>query len=164
MQDGAGRLGIRAEQTTPASGAPYVWNVHVFDFEAVKSQDPLFSEIQIKYAENPASDFYFQNQIIRPPITWRHGVNKSLPITVATSDLTIAFEAGLAIADQMERQQISFTIPRVLYTNLPGDVIYFNRTRFPSLTGTAVNLPIKILGISKLISSGKTAITAEVMP
>jgi chitodextrinase len=163
MQDGAGRLGIRAEQTTPASGAPYVWNVHVFDFEAIKNQDPLFSEIKISYAENPASDFYFHNQIIRPPITWRQRINKSLDICIASADLEIAFEAALAIADQMERQQISFTIPRVLYTCLPGDIIYFNRTRFPSLTGTAVNLPIKLLGISKLISSGKTAITAEVI-
>jgi hypothetical protein len=163
MQDGEGRLGIRAEQTTPTSGAPYVWNVHVFDFKAIKSQDQLYSEIQISYGEDPSADIYAVTQILRPSITWRHGVNKTLPITVALSDIEDALGVGLAIAEVMERQQISFTIPRVLYTCLPGDIIYFNRTRFPSLTGTAANLPVKLLGISKLISSGKTAITAEVI-
>jgi hypothetical protein len=163
MQDGEGRLGIRAEQATPASGAPYVWNVHVFDFKAIASQDQLYSEIQISYGEDPSADIYAITQILRPLITWRHGVNKPLPITVALSDVEDALEVGLAIAGVMERQQISFTIPRVLYTCLPGDVIYFNRTRFPSLTGTAANIKIKLLGISKLISSGKTAITAEVI-
>ena len=164
MQDGEGRLGIRAEQPAPASGAPYVWNVHVFDFKAITSQDQLYSEIQISYGEDPSADIYAITQILRPSITWRHGVNKTLPITVALSDVEDALGVGLAIADVMERQQISFTIPRVLYTCLPGDVIYFNRTRFPSLTGTAANIKIKLLGVSKLVSSGKTAITAEVMP
>jgi fibronectin type 3 domain-containing protein len=163
MQDAQGRLGIRAEQTAPLSGAPYVWDLHVFDFQAIKGQDQLYSGINIYYAENPQNDIYSLSQMFRPTMTWRYGINKSLDLYVALADASDAAALGTAIADMMERQQISFTIPRVLYTCLPGDVIYFSRVRFPSLAGTAANLPVRILGISKLISSGKTSITAEVV-
>jgi len=163
MQDAGGRLGIRAEQTTPLSGAPYVWNLHVFDFQTARSQDQLYSAINVYYNENLQNDIYSLSQTLRPTMTWRHGINKSLDLYVALADASDAAALGTAIADMMQRQQISFTVPRVLYTCLPGDVIYFNRTRFPSLSGTAANLPVRILGISKLISSGKTSITAEVV-
>jgi fibronectin type 3 domain-containing protein len=163
MQDAEGRLGIRAEQTTPASGMPYIWNLHVFDFQAAKRQDQLYSAINIYYAENLQNDTYSLSQTLRPTMTWQYGINKSLDLYIALTGASDAAALGTTIADMMGRQQISFTVPRVLYTCLPGDVIYFNRTRFPSLSGTAANLPVRILGISKLISSGKTAITAEVL-
>jgi len=163
MQDAEGRLGIRGEQATPASGAPYVWGLHVFDFTSKKGPEQLYSAINIYYNENPLNDIYALAQTPRPIITWKHGINKCLDIYVALAGNSDAINLGIAIAKMMERQQITFTVPRVLYTCLPGDVIYFNRSRFPSLSGTAANLPVRILGISKLISSGKTAITAEVV-
>ena len=163
MQDAEGRLGIRGEQATPASGAPYVWGLHVFDFTSKKGPEQLYSAINIYYNENPLNDIYALAQTPRPIITWKYGINKCLDIYVALAGNSDAINLGIAIAKMMERQQITFTVPRVLYTCLPGDVIYFNRSRFPSLSGTAANLPVRILGISKLISSGKTAITAEVV-
>ena len=163
MQDAEGRLGIRAEQAAPVSGAPYVWNLHVFDFAAAQEQDQLYSAIHVYYNRSPGNDIYALSRTPRPTMTWRHGVNKVLDLYVALAGASDAAALGIAIAGMMERQQISFTVPRVLYTCLPGDVIYFNRTRFPSLSGMAANLPVRILGISKLISSGKTEITAEVV-
>jgi len=70
--------------------------------------------------------------------------------------------AALVLAD-LNKQKISFTVPRNLYTNFPGDLIYFNRDRFPSLSGVASNLLVRILSISKQYSSGRTQITAEVV-
>ena len=163
MQDARGRLGIRAEQTAPAPGAPHVWNLHVFDFASTKGQDQLYSAVNVYYDKNQKNDIYALSQVPRPIMTWKHGVNKCLDLYVALAGASDAAALGIAIAAMMERQQISFTVPRVLYTCLPGDVIYFNRSRFPSLSGTAANLPVRILGISKLISSGKTEITAEVV-
>jgi len=163
MQDAEGRLGIRAEQAAPVSGAPYVWNLHVFDFAAAQEQDQLYSAIHVYYNRSPGNDIYALSRTPRPTMTWRHGVNKVLDLYVALAGASDAAALGIAIAGMMERRKIKFTIPRVLYTCLPGDVIYFNRTRFPSLSGMATNLPVRILGISKLISSGKTEITAEVV-
>jgi predicted phage tail protein len=163
MQDARGRLGIRAEQAAPAPGAPYVWDLHVFDFASTKGQDQLYSAVNVYYDKNQKNDIYALSQVPRPIMTWKHGVNKCLDLYVALAGASDAAALGIAIAAMMERQQISFTVPRVLYTCLPGDVIYFNRSRFPSLSGTAANLPVRILGISKLISSGKTEITAEVV-
>ena len=163
MQDAEGRLGIRAEQAAPASGAPYVWSLHVFDFASAQEQDQLYSAVHVYYDQSPENDIYALSQTPRPTMTWRHGVNKVLDLYVALAGASDAAALGVAIAGMMERRKITFTVPRVLYTCLPGDVIYFNRSRFPSLSGTAANLPIRILGISKLISSGKTEITAEVV-
>jgi hypothetical protein len=163
MQDAEGRLGIRAEQAIPASGAPYVWGLHVFDFASAQEQDQLYSAINVYYAKRPENDIYALSQTSRPIMTWKHGINKCLDLYVALAEASDAAALGVAIAAMMERRQITFTVPRVLYTCLPGDVIYFNRSRFPSLSGTAANLPVRILGIAKLISSGKTEITGEVV-
>ncbi len=162
MQDTEGRLGIRAEQTAPASGAPYIWDAQVFDFEAERTADRIFSGLDIYYAENRDGN-YSLLQVPLPVMTWKHGVNKTLEIKTALATEADAAALGTAIKNKMERAPITFTVPRVLFLNLPGDVIPFNRNRFPSLAGTAANLPIRILGISKRISGGKTEIKAEVV-
>lgn len=162
MQDTEGRLGIRAEQTAPASGAPYIWDVQVFDFEAERTADRIFSGLDIYYAEDRDGN-YSLLQVPLPVMTWKHGVNKTLAIYTALNSAEDAAALGTAIKEKMERPPIKFTVPRVLYLNLPGDVIWFNRNRFPSLAGIAANLPIRILGISKQISGGKTGISAEVV-
>ena len=165
VQDEEGRIGLRAEQTAPESGAPYIWNLHVRDFAADISPDSLFSEINIYYGEDPSVDGkYSLSQTLVPSMTWRNGIRRPLDLFVALGTETDAADLGTTINGLMERPPISFTVPGVLFTCQPGDVIYFNRTRFPpSYAGTAANLPVRILGIDKLISSRQTAIRGEVV-
>jgi hypothetical protein len=163
MQDAEGRLGIRAEQTAAASGAPYVWNCHVHDFAALFSQDRLYAGVNVYYNENHQDDVFSVYQQSLPAMTWKHGIKKSLDIYTVLSTAAQAQALATDIAGIMERQRIEFSVPRMLYNVMPGDVIYFTRDRFPSLSGTASNISIRVLGISKQIGSGKTGISAEVI-
>ena len=165
VQDKEGRIGLRAEQTAPESGAPYIWNLHVRDFSAGISPDSLFSEINVYYGEDPSVDGkYSLSQTLVPSMTWRNGIRRPLDLFVALGTEADAADLGTTIIGLMERPPISFTVPGVLFTCQPGDVIPFSRSRFPSsYSGTASNLPVRILGIDKLISSRQTAIRGEVV-
>lgn len=162
LQDAEGRLGIRAEKSAADSGAPYVWDCHVFDFLSRRTTDHIYSAVNVYYGEDREDKFSLA-QTPLPAMTWRYGVNKALDLYTALASSSDAAALGAAIAGMMERRHIEFTVPRVLYNCLPGDVIYFTRTRFPSLSGTAANLPVRILGVSKQISAGRTSIIGEVV-
>ena len=165
VQDEEGRIGLRAEQTAPESGAPYIWDLHVRDFAAGISPDSLFSEINVYYGEDPSVDGkYSLSQTLVPSMTWRNGIRRPLDLFVALGTVADAADLGTTIIGLMERPPISFTVPGVLFACQPGDVVPFNRTRFPSsYARTAANLPVRILGIDKLISSRQTAIRGEVV-
>jgi len=162
-QDEEGRIGLRAEQSAPESDAPYVWDLHVFDFESERNPDSLFSEVNVYYDEDPATGDYSLSQTLIPSMTWKHGVRKALDVYVALASSADAAAIGTAVIGIMARQIIHFSVPGILYTVNPGDVIYFSRNRFPSLSGSTTNCQIRVLGINKMISSGRTEIKAEII-
>ena len=51
----------------------------------------------------------------------------------------------------------------LLFDVMPGDLIKFSRVRFYDLDGTASEITLRVLRISKSPASGGTSITAEVV-
>ena len=163
IQDASGRLGLRSQQSVAVSGIKYIPSIKVLDFGIEQNQDSLFSEVNFWYNENPSEDRFSLLTKTINTVPWLYGVSKTLDIYVAISALAdVETLAALVLAD-LNKQKISFSVPRTLYTNFPGDLIYFNRDRFPSLSGVASNLLVRILSISKQYSTGRTQITAEVI-
>lgn len=162
MQDGEGRVGIRAEQTAPDSGAPYVKDCQVLNFSAKQDQSRIYSSIEVFYAEDAEEKYELVTTTV-DPVVWKQAVRKTLSIYTAVATAAGAADLGTAIASIMVRPYIEFTVPSVLYLKMPGDVIWFSRDRFPSLAGSAENIQVRLLGVTKQVSAGKTVLKGEVI-
>jgi hypothetical protein len=162
-QDNEGRLGLRTQQATAGSDTKYISNVKVMDFGTERNQETLFSSINIHYGEDYSIDQFrlLVKSANTVPILYR--VSKALDVYVALASESDANDLGDLILADLNRRPISFSVPLTLYASFPGDLIYFSRDRFPSMSGTANNILLRIISISKQYSSGKTMITAEVV-
>jgi hypothetical protein len=162
-QDAHGRLGLRVQQTAGATGIKYIPSIFVFDFSEDETQDTIYSTVNIYYGENPSQDKYLLLTKTANTIPWIYRVAKTLDVYVALASATDAGTLGDLILADLNKKKIRFNVPRSLYKNFPGDLIYFSRERFYDLSGTANTKLIRIVSISKQYGSGKTEITGEVI-
>jgi hypothetical protein len=162
-QDALGRLGLRVQQTTGATGIKYIPSIFVFDFSEDEGQDSIYSSINIYYGEDPSKDRYSLLVKTANTVPWLYKVTKPLDIHVALASASDASTLGDLILADLNKRKINFSIPRSLYLNFPGDTIYFSRERFYDLSGTANTKLIRLLAISKQYMGGRTQIKAEVV-
>ena len=163
LQDSDGRLGLRVPQTAAPGDIKYINEPYVFDVSIEQNQDSVFSEIDVYYGESQKDDKFSRVERSINQATWKYRCRKSLDVYTALGSEADAEALAQDIQDILDLDPITFSVPRILFTCLPGDLIYFNRSRFYSAGGMANNLLLRLLGISKLISSGKTQIKAEVV-
>ncbi|MFA5284154.1 MAG: hypothetical protein WC347_01025 [Smithellaceae bacterium] len=162
-QDASGRLGLKAEQTTASTDIKYIPEAYIRDFGSSKDQSNIYNAVNVFYAENPSTDVFLSITKTNPQTPWKDGVQKTLDVYTYLTSSTDADALGIAILAMFGRRPFTFTVNRGLFTSMPGDLIYVSRKRFPSVTGTAANVLMRIQKITKQFSSGKTQITAEVV-
>lgn len=161
FQDAQGRLGLKEQLSSAPSDIFYVQNAHVFDFAIGRSKDSIYSEVIIYYGENPSTDKWSSITKTNNSATFKHGVSRPLEIYTALSSSSDANTLASAIVSLLDKTTLSFGVKRSLFGHMPGDLIYFTRTRYFDSTGTANSKLMRILSISKGQSNGRTTITAE---
>jgi hypothetical protein len=162
-QDAQGRLGLRAAVTTAPSDIRYIPNAHVFDLSVAKDKESLYSEVNVYYAEDPKTDTMARALRSYPAATYRLGINRSLDVDTYLTSAADAEAMGVAITALIDKPIVSFTVSRVLFSAMPGELVYLTRDRYFGSSGTAANLLLRILSIGKSYSAGRTEITAEVV-
>jgi hypothetical protein len=160
-QDSNGRIGLRADQTSAPSDVKYIPEAYIKEFGSEKNQDSIFSAVNVYYGENQSTDKFLAVQKTNYPATWKHKVQKELDIYTYLTSSTDATALAVAILAMLDRRSYTLTVNRGMYASMPGDLVYVSRKRFPSMTGTAANVLMKTLKVTKQFSGGKTEITAE---
>ena len=160
-QDGQGRVGIKAEQTTPPSSAPYIRNHQIFDYNQSKDKQVLFKNVNVFYDKNLQTQDWSVKSQTSNKIGWNYRIEEDLDIYTY---LTSASDAATLVGDiqnLLNKGSIYFEIPVVLFGLLAGDLIYFSRDRAYNLQGTAKDHVLRIINIQKLAADKRTVITAE---
>ena len=162
FQDAEGRLGIKVRLTGAPSGISYIPNEFVMDgFSMSRNRDSIFSEINIWYGEDSSQDKFSLLRTLLPSATYMHGVSKVLDVYTALSSASDAATLSDAVVDVLDKTKVMLTVPRVLFTHMPGDVVYLTRDRFFKPSGTANRRLMRILSISKQQSGGRTQVILE---
>jgi hypothetical protein len=162
-QDSRGRIGIRRAETTAASSVRYVKNFQVFDFSMTGDQESLFKTVQVYYGYSPTTGWQMVTKS-NNTIAWKKNINALLAdvytyLTTA-ADATAVADALIALVD---KDYIEFTTTANLFCCQAGDLIKFSRNRYYNLNGTANELTLRILKISKNLAGLRTHVTAEVV-
>jgi fibronectin type 3 domain-containing protein len=162
-QTNDGKIGLRAVQTAASSDSKYVAAGRVFDLTGSKTLANIFSAVDVFFAGSPDGKTWSSVTKMIGRAGWEHGAQKVLSIYTVLTDAADADDLGALVVSLLEAPQYPFEVDRVLYLAMPGDVAYLSVDRFPSLSGQASELPVRLTNVSKRISSGRTALIAEVV-
>jgi hypothetical protein len=160
-QDGSGRLGLRVSPSTAPGNVVYIKNAHVFDMGSDISLDAVYSAVVVKYNRNPQDDTWSTVTKAITRAEWDYRKRPALEVETYLTSAADALALALEIAARLEKPSVSFEVPGVLFGSYPGDVVYLTRDRYPSLSGVAANVLMRIMKITKSLSENKTIIEAE---
>lgn len=162
FQDEFGRLGIKPQQTTVASNAKYIISTHIFGHSQKKDKSSLFWKVNVYYNKD-YDDNWEVKTATKNEIYWKYGVTEKLPIYTYFSGASPADDLATSILNLLNKEQIDDELSMLLFDVMAGDLVVFSRNRFYNSTGTANEITLRIIKISKSPASGKTSITAEVV-
>jgi len=162
FQDEFGRLGIRPQQTVVASNVKYVISSHIFDHTQKKDRSSLFWKVNIYYNKD-LDDNWEVKTATDNNIYWKYKITEELPIYTFFSAPAHALALATSILSLLNKEQIEVDIPMTLFGVMPGDLIKFSRVRFYDTDGTASEITLRVIRISKSPASGRTLITAGVV-
>lgn len=162
FQDEFGRLGIKPQQTTVASNAKYIVSDHIFSHSQKKDRSTLFWKVNIYYNKDYNDDWDVKTAT-KDEINWKYKATEELPIYTYFSSPSHASDLATSILSLLNREQIENELPMLLFDVVPGDLIKFNRTRFYDSDGTASEITLRVLRISKSPATGKTNIVSEII-
>jgi len=164
FQDAEGRLGLTPQQTAVASNVKYIENHQIFNHSQSHRRHSLAWRVNVYYNENPYKEAE-QEWEVKTAETFaakcRWNIERELDIDAYFSDPAPAQALATAILALVNKATISGTLPMLLFDTMPGDLVKFSRTRFYDADGTAAEITLRVIRISKSPASGKTAITAE---
>jgi len=163
FQDEFGKLGIRPQQTVVASNVKYIVSSHIFDHSQNKNRSSLFWKANVHYNENPQSQKWKIETAIKNEIYWKYDITKELDISTYFDENVSAESLAASILNLLNKEQVEDELPMLLFDVKAGDLIKFSRTRFYDSDGTASEITLRVIKISKSPASGKTSITAEVV-
>jgi hypothetical protein len=145
-------------------GVKYIRNHHVSDFSREEKIDDQFNRVDVYHSENQGTKIWSIASVTNNVAAWKNRTQKPLdPIYTFLTSAADAQARAAEIRDGLGKQPIKFTVPAILFGNLAGDLAYFSRDRFPSDSGSANELLIRLLSIEKKIGERKTRIEAEVV-
>ena len=98
-----------------------------------------------------------------PTATWRDNIQSLLEVYTALTTSADAAALNSLIISELDRPIISFSVDALLFNIQAGDVVYLNRTRFPSVNGTASNALMLVLEIGKDFANRSTTIKGELL-
>ncbi|GAH57051.1 unnamed protein product, partial [marine sediment metagenome] len=160
FQDELGRLGIKPQQTAVASNVKYVISKQIFDHVQKKDRSTLFWKVNVYYNKD-YDDNWEVKVATKNEIKWQYDVTKELPIDTYFTSSSHAADLAASILSLLNKEQIENELPMLLFDVMAGDLIKFSRVRFYDSDGTASEITLRIIKISKSPASGRTSITAE---
>jgi hypothetical protein len=158
-QDSQGRLGFRTLDTIPVSDVRYVRNCEIFEFSRNRGNESVFRGVNVWYNEDPQHDNNWagvtatDNQAL-----WKKQASEILDIYTWLTTQADAEAVATALKNDLQKDYINFSVHTLLFGCMAGDLIYFSRDRFPSASGSANKILLRIMSIQKQISAGKTII------
>jgi len=160
FQDELGRLGIKPQQTVVASNVKYVISKQIFDHVQSKDRSTLFWKVNVYYNKD-YDDNWEVKTATKNEIKWQYRVTKELPIDTYFTSSSHAADLAESILSLLNKERIENTLPMLLFDVMAGDLIKFSRVRFYDSDGTASEITLRVIRISKSPASGRTSITAE---
>lgn len=164
FQDAEGRLGLTPQQTAVASSVKYIENHQIFDHSQSHRRHSLAWRVNVYYNENPYREAE-QEWEVKTAETFaakcKWNIERELPINAYFSDPASAQALATTILELLNKPTISVTLPMLLFDTMPGDLVKFSRDRFYDSSGSAAEITLRVIKISKSPASGKTTITAE---
>lgn len=160
FQDEFGRLGIKPAQTAVASNVKYVLSGHTFAHSQKKDRSSLYWKVNVYYNRD-FDDNWLVKTATDNKIYWKYKITEELPIYTYIN----AYDASAlatSILSLLNKERIESELPMLLFDVMAGDLIKFSRVRFYDSDGTASEITLKIIRISKSPASGRTSIIAEV--
>jgi succinate dehydrogenase flavin-adding protein (antitoxin of CptAB toxin-antitoxin module) len=166
LQDGAGRVGLRPQQTTVPSKAKYIWNHQSAAHEHRKGLDSLYWKVKVYYNENPQTQEWSVKEAQDDTIKWKFGkdvnfAEKVLSVYVYFSSSVNAQTLATNILSLLNKTSVEDELPMVLFDVYPGDLIPLSRDRFFNASGTASELVMRLLRIEKNPQTGTTHVKME---
>ncbi|UCD07912.1 MAG: fibronectin type III domain-containing protein [Candidatus Aenigmatarchaeota archaeon] len=162
QQDGQGRLGISPRQTVVPSDVIYLKNAHISKFSRVESSDDYYWKVRVYFNEDPQTNEWDYKEATDNKIWWKFNIKRILPIYIYSNSASDAQTLANDILAMVNKDKVKFDAPAILFGDLAGNLTKFNRKRFPSLSGAADNVTLRILSINKSPSTNLASIVAEV--
>ena len=162
FQDARGRIGIKSALTAAPSNIKYVRNDQIFGSpRRVKNLKSKYWAVDVFYSEDPATQLWSSIRKEDHTARKRFRTEKDLPIYTYLSTEADALSLGSEIMSLLNKDSTEVTVDSMFFSCLAGDLIYFNRNRFYSSSGSANDLLMRIIKIDKGISSNRTALLVE---
>jgi len=171
FQDEEGRIGLQVALTTPSSDVVYVKNFHIAKegHRQKKGADFLFEEINVFFLEDVIGGKWQVETVALDEFVWKYGKRKLLkPLDIYTylKNTTPAIALANNIATkltQLEKGLVEESLPWTLYGRRAGDLIKLSRNRFYSSSGTAEEITVRLLKLTKAVASKKSMITGVIV-
>ncbi len=162
FQDPEGRLGLKVQLAVAESNAKYIRNYNIFNHRQSKTRKLLFWKVNVFWNENPQLQEWEVKSAQDDDIWYRYKNRNELNIYSYFSAPSAAQDLADAILSLLNKETIENTVSMLLFDVMAGDIINFSRDRFYSTTGSASEIDLRIIRISKSPASGQTTITTEI--
>jgi len=163
FQDPEGRLGLKIQLAAAESNAKYIENYNIFNHKQSKTRQLLFWKVNIFWNENPQLQEWEVKSAQDDDIWYRYKNRNELNIYSYFSAPSAAQELADAILNLVNKERIEDTVSMLLFDVMAGDIVKFSRTRFYDVDGTASEISLRIIRISKSPASGQTTIIGEIV-
>ena len=161
FQDSLGRLGIKPQQIVAASKAKYIISEHTFTHFQKRGRSSLFWKVIVYYNKNLQTDDWESKEAMDNEIYWKYDNKEELEIDTYLSAPSHAQSLATSILGLLNKGTVNNELPMLLFDVAAGNLVKFSRTRFYNASGTASEIDLRIIKITKTPSGGKTTIIAE---
>jgi hypothetical protein len=161
FQDGQGRIGLRVSPTTAPGDVVYAADRHIFSVVAEKVADSIYSAVVVKYGKNQSTGIWSTATKNISRVGYEYGKKPVLEIETALTTAANALTRAIEIAAELEKKTVTVEAQRLMLNLWPADVFYLTRERYPSASGTAANVLMRVAGIGKTLGEKRTTITAQ---
>jgi fibronectin type 3 domain-containing protein len=162
FQDERGRLGFRIPETTVPTVGPFVQSHQIWDFKQGKGTDSIYKTVEVNYLEDQTQKFSVVTKS-RNVNDWLAGAKGTLVVKTYLSTEAQATALLDLILAELDKDFATFKTSFILFGALPGDLISFTRGRFYSMDGVADGVTLRLLRVSRQISSQRIEVRAEVV-
>ena len=163
FQDTEGRLGLKVQLAVAESKTKYIRNYNIFNHQQSKARKLLFWKVNVFYNELPQSQEWEVKSAQDDNILYRYKNRNELNIYSYFSAPSPAQDLATSILALLNKETIEDAVSMLLFDVSAGDIAKFSRTRFYDADGTASEVDLRIIRISKSPASGQTSITAELV-
>ncbi|GAH89237.1 unnamed protein product, partial [marine sediment metagenome] len=141
------KIGLKYFEEIPPSDSVYIRDHQIKDYSENKDHKTLYKTINVKYNENLQTQEWEEKSASDNNIERKFGINTPKDIFVYSLAPYHAEELAYQILDLVNKPDINFTIPGLIYGKKPGDIVKLSRDRFFNLAGSADEISFRLLKV-----------------